>query len=117
MITIHLSNLTSFFERPNYRRRITLTDRYQPHWKQIVRGILNTAAGQIRSQARAAAHVGQLDQDRTLDSIAERTVRTPGGKENSFGLAVTQLPSISLCPILTSLTLTTSIILSDGIPT
>jgi hypothetical protein len=62
-----------------------------PHWNQIVTGILNTAAGQIRSQARAAAHVGQLDQARTLDSIAERTLRTPGGKENSFGLAVTQL--------------------------
>jgi hypothetical protein len=62
-----------------------------PHWKQIVTGILNTAAIQIRSQARAAAHVGQLDQGRTLDSIAERTLRTPAGKENSFGLAVTQL--------------------------
>lgn len=62
-----------------------------PHWKQIVTGILNTAAGQIRSEARAATHVGQLEQGRTLDSIAERTVRTPGGKENSFGLAVTQL--------------------------
>src|SRR5215213_124177 len=62
-----------------------------PHWKQIVRDILNTAAGQIRSQAQVAARVAQLDQGRTLDSIAERTVRTPGGKENSFGLAVTQL--------------------------
>jgi len=52
---------------------------------------VNTAAGQIRSQAQVAARVGQLDQGRTLDRIAERTVRTPGGKENSFGLAVTQL--------------------------
>jgi hypothetical protein len=41
-----------------------------PNWQQIVKGILNTAASQIRSQARAATRVGQLDQGRTLDSIA-----------------------------------------------
>jgi hypothetical protein len=68
-----------------------LMNSLDPNWQQIVRGILNMAASQIRSEARAATRVGQLDQGRTLDSIAERTVRTPGGKENSFGLAVTQL--------------------------
>lgn len=62
-----------------------------PHYKQAVAGILSKAAGQIRDEARAAAGAGQLDQSRLLDSIAERTVRTPGGKENSFGLAVTGL--------------------------
>jgi hypothetical protein len=58
---------------------------------QIVKGILSTAAGQIRAEARGAARLGQLDQSRTLDSIAERTIRTPGGTENSFGLAVAEL--------------------------
>lgn len=62
-----------------------------PHWKQVVTGILDQAADTIRFEARAASRAGQLDQGRTLDSIAERTVRTPGGRENSFGLAVTQL--------------------------
>lgn len=62
-----------------------------PHWQQTVRGILTAAADQIRSEARNAAHAGQFDQSRALDAIAKRTVETPGGKENSFGLAVTKL--------------------------
>lgn len=61
------------------------------HYQQVVKAILDTAAEQIRDEARAAARAGRLDQSRTLDSIAERTVRTPGGKENSFGLAVAEL--------------------------
>jgi hypothetical protein len=62
-----------------------------PNWQQAVKAILSTAANQIQDEARAAARAGQFDQSRTLDSIAERTERTPGGKENSFGLAVTEL--------------------------
>jgi hypothetical protein len=62
-----------------------------PNWQQAVKGILGAAADQIRDEARAAAQAGQFDQSRTLDSIAERTERTPGGKENSFGLAVAEL--------------------------
>lgn len=61
------------------------------HWQPIVNGILTTAADQIRCEARAAAGAGKFDQSRTLDSIAERTIRTPGGTENSFGLAVAKL--------------------------
>jgi hypothetical protein len=53
--------------------------------------ILDTAAGQIRDEAREAARARRLDQSRTLDSIAERNVRIPGGKENSFGLALVEL--------------------------
>jgi hypothetical protein len=62
-----------------------------PNWQLAVKGILSAAADQIRDEARAAARAGRLDQSRTLDSIAERTERTPGGKENSFGLAVAEL--------------------------
>jgi hypothetical protein len=62
-----------------------------PNWQQAVKGILGTAADQIRDEARAAARAGRLDQSRLLGSIAERTERTPGGKENSFGLAVAEL--------------------------
>lgn len=62
-----------------------------PHYQQAVKGILGAAAGQIRDEARAARLAGQIDQSRLLGSIAERTERTPGGKENSFGLAVTEL--------------------------
>jgi hypothetical protein len=62
-----------------------------PNWQQAVKGILSTAADQIRDEARAAARAGQFAQSRTLDSIAERTERTPGGKENNFGLAVAEL--------------------------
>src|SRR5436305_5892296 len=62
-----------------------------PNWQQAVKGILSTAADQIGDEARAAARAGQFDSGRTLDSIAERTERTPGGKENSFGLAVAEL--------------------------
>lgn len=61
------------------------------HYQQAVKGILSTAADQIRDEARAAASAGRPDQSRLLDSIAERTERTPGGKENSFGLAVAEL--------------------------
>lgn len=61
------------------------------HYQQTIETILKTAADQIRDEARAAARAGRLDQSRLLDSIAERTVRTPGGKENSFGLAVAEL--------------------------
>jgi len=38
-----------------------LMNSLDPNWQQIVRGILNTAASQIRSQARAATRVGQLE--------------------------------------------------------
>lgn len=62
-----------------------------PNYQQAVKGILRTAADQIRDEARAAASAGRPDQSRLLDSIAERTERTPGGKENSFGLAVAKL--------------------------
>lgn len=61
------------------------------HWQQIVQGILSTAAEQIRNEARDAARLGQYDHSRTLDDIARRTVETPGGTENSFGLAVVDL--------------------------
>jgi hypothetical protein len=61
------------------------------YWEAIGKGILIAAAEQIRCEARAAAGAGQFDQSRTLDSIAERTIRTPGGTENSFGLAVAEL--------------------------
>jgi hypothetical protein len=61
------------------------------HWQHVVRGILSTAEKQIRLEAREAARLGQPDHSRTLDAIAERTLRTPGGKENSFGLAVSHL--------------------------
>jgi hypothetical protein len=60
-------------------------------WQPIVTGILTTAADQIRSEARVAGRLGQSDQSRALDSIAERTIRTPGGIENSFGLAIAKL--------------------------
>jgi len=50
-----------------------------PHYQQVVKAILDTAAEQIRDEAREAARAGRLDQSRTLDTIAERTVRTPGG--------------------------------------
>ncbi len=62
-----------------------------PHYQGVAKAILGKAAGQIRDAAQAAARAGRLDQSRTLDSIAERTERTPGGKENSFGLAVAEL--------------------------
>ena len=68
-----------------------LMKRLDIHWQPIVNGILSTAADQIRGEARAAAGAGKFDQSRTLDSIAERTIRTPGGTENSFGLAVAKL--------------------------
>jgi hypothetical protein len=61
------------------------------HWQQIVKGILSTAADQIRDEAREAARLGQHDQSSTLDDIARRTFETPGGTENSFGLAVVEL--------------------------
>jgi hypothetical protein len=61
------------------------------HWQQVVKGILTTAAEQIRDEAREAARIGQYAHSRTLDDISRRTVETPGGTENSFGLAVTDL--------------------------
>jgi len=68
------------------------------HWQQIVKGILNTAAAQIRAEAAQAASKGRLDQSRTLNRIAERTIGTPGGKENSFGLAVAELLQLFSLP-------------------
>jgi hypothetical protein len=62
-----------------------------PNWQRTVKGILSTAADQIHDEAKAAARAGRPDQSRLLDSIAERTERTPGGKENSFGIAVAGL--------------------------
>src|SRR5207253_10310500 len=62
-----------------------------PNWQRAVKGILSTAADQIRDEAKGAARAGRPDQSRLLDSIAERTERTPGGKENSFGIAVAEL--------------------------
>ena len=61
------------------------------HWQQVVKRILSTAADQIRDEAREAARLGQPAHSRTLDDIARRTVETPGGTENSFGLAVVDL--------------------------
>lgn len=62
-----------------------------PKWQRAAKGILGAAADQIREEARAAARAGRVDQSRLLDGIAERTERTPGGKENSFGIAVAEL--------------------------
>jgi hypothetical protein len=61
------------------------------HWQQSVRQILDSAAQQIRAEARTAARAGQFDQSRTLETIAERTTQTPTGKDQKFGLAVADL--------------------------
>jgi hypothetical protein len=61
------------------------------HWRNEVENILSAAADQIRDAALQASYRGQPGQSRVLGEIARRAVETPGGKENSFGLAVCEL--------------------------